>query len=146
MTDIELSIRVPLERNGKRSINAERSRKFRYGRVPDEILTDKSVSHAAVRLYGIMAMYVFEGNVVSLGMRKMAALMHVGIGTIHRLLAKLKQSGYVISKPVANGQRSFYELTSPVFAQKQGKQTVLRSSPKGIRMVSVAPEDVRATA
>lgn len=147
MTDhVEEFIRVPPERNGKRSMKAERSRKFRYGRIPDEILTDARLSHAAVRLYGIMAMYAYEGNVVTLGIRKMAAMRHVGLATVHRLLKILKDCGHIATDRPASGKRSFYELTSPVFAQKQGKSTVIRSSPRGKRMVSVAPENMQASA
>jgi hypothetical protein len=93
-----------------------------------------------------MAMYVFEGNVVTLGIRKMAGMLHCALATAHKALKSLCSGGFVVQRPAANGRRSVYELTSPVFAQKQGVVTVVRSGPRGKRMVSVAAEDIRAGA
>lgn len=137
MTDIDKYIRVPPSGNGLRSTYQKRSRNFRYGRIPDDLLADKSISDRAVRLYGIMAMYTFEGNVVSIGIRKMASVLGSGNATALRMVRSLEAGGYILIQAGVNGRRSFYELTSPVFAQKQGKVDVIRSGPRGSRLVSV---------
>jgi DNA-binding transcriptional ArsR family regulator len=137
MTDIELSIRVPSRRDALCPTQAGRFSKNRYGRIPAEVLTSAELSHSSIRLYGIMAMYVYEGNVVTLGMRKIANMMHVGRSTVSRLLQTLVKAGFVKANPKKAGKRAFYELTSPVFAQKQGKVNVIRSGPRGSRLVSV---------
>lgn len=118
--------------------------RMRYGKSPGDVLTDKNLSDKGARLFGILAMHAFEGGSASIGVRRLAELLpRSSKSEIHRRIKELEGSGHLTIKRGTNGQRSFYVLNSPVFGQKQGKETIIRSLPSGAkRMVSVAAEDV----
>ena len=114
-----------------------------YGRIPVEVLT-APISDRAIRIYGILAAHVFEANAAYIGVRRLASLIPgASKSQIHRRLKELEDAGLISVSRQSKGRRSFYSLTSPVFAQKQGRETVTRSAPGGVpRMVSIAREDV----
>lgn len=111
----------------------------RYGRTPEEVLLDNDLSDSAARLYGLMAMHIFEGNIVQVGIRRLAELRNKGKSTIDRQIKELQAAGYLVRCPSTRGKRAGYMLASEIFGQKQGRETVIRSSPDGTRkrMVSV---------
>lgn len=91
----------------------------RYGRIPKEVLEDKRLSDGAVRIYGVLAMWVFQGNVARKGVRDIANKTGKSRTTVHRRIQELIQAGYVIAGEVSNGKRAYYSLTSGIFGQKQ---------------------------
>lgn len=109
-----------------------------HGRTPAAILLDPRLDSLAVRIFGVMSLHVWQGNIAYIGMRLLAQLVGASPATVSRRIQALKDCGYITSKPV-NGKRSFYELTSPVFGEKQRDgEKVIVSSPRGHRrMVSV---------
>lgn len=115
----------------------------RYGKLPAEVLCDQNLSDKATRLYGIIAMHAFQGATASIGVRRLSQFLPGATKSeVHRRLKELATLKYIQIRKAANGQRSIYFLPSPIFGQRQGRETVIRSSPKGSRMVSVALEDV----
>lgn len=116
------------------------SRKLkRYGRIPMNLLLDKSVSSEAVRIYGILAASVFQGNVATIGMRRIGALIGKSPATVMRRLRELTEATHIKPGQRKNGQRAFYVLTSPVFGQKQraGVEELVSSPSRGRRLASV---------
>jgi hypothetical protein len=109
-----------------------------YGRVPETVYLDLALSDSAVRVYAILAAGTRQGNVATLGMRKLADMLGVGRSTINRRISQLVSLGHL--KPSnSQGKRAFYELTSPVFGQKQRDDiSTLTSSPRGrVRLATV---------
>lgn len=116
---------------------------LRYARIPMDVLESKSLSDKAKLVYAYMAAWVFEGSVVRIGQRRISEVLGMSRTTVARKISELASAGFIFARTVQRGQRSYYSLASPVFGQKQGKKTVIRSSPRGDRrMVSVAKEDV----
>lgn len=66
-----------------------------------------------------MALWVFQGNVVYIGMRQLSKLTGLSPATVMRRIRDLVDAGHLAVKKDVNGKRSWYELLSPVFAQKQ---------------------------
>lgn len=64
-------------------------------------------------------------------------MLGLGLATVSRKIAELENANYIKTKSGGAGRRSWYELLSPVFGQKQGKTDVIVSSPRGKRLVSV---------
>lgn len=111
-----------------------------YGRVPANVLFDKDISDGAKVLFGIMSLKVFQGNVTTVGVRHLATMTGKSKSVIHRLITELVTIGHVAPSPeTKRGQRGFYTLTSPVFAQKQraGVQEIVSSPSGGRRLASV---------
>lgn len=112
-----------------------------HGRMPAAILLDPALSSDAVKLYGILALKTFQGNISSIGLRQLGKLAGMSPATAMRRLRELISTGHLKISKAGNGQRAWYELTSPVFAQKQraGVETIVQYPRR--RLVSV-----RATA
>lgn len=97
---------------------AGRSPKW-HGRVPADVSLDLSVSSDAVRIYAILALKTFQGNISTIGLRQIGKLIGRSRTTIQRRVQELVNAGHVAVSDADNGQRSHYELLSPVFGQKQ---------------------------
>lgn len=109
-----------------------------WGRVPASVLLDLTINSDAVRVYALLTLSVYEGSVARVGMRQMGKIMGKSAATIGRRIGELVAAGHLtIDAKRKNGQRGYYRLTSPVFGQKQGKVDVVRSAPRGKRLVSV---------
>lgn len=91
----------------------------RYGRTPQEILEDPEVHSESVRIYGLMAMWVFQGNVVKKGVRYFAKCIKKSPATALRRIRQLIELGLVKQGAVNPGERAYYVLVSPLFAKKQ---------------------------
>ena len=87
-------------------------------------------------MFGILSLKTFQGNVATLGVRKLADLSGKGKSTVNRALRELAEIGHIRPAERKRGQRGFYVLTSPVFAQKQGEADEIISRPRK-RLVSV---------
>ena len=107
-----------------------------HRRSPANLLLDNNVSDVAKTLFGILSLKTYQGNVSTLGIRKLAELSGKSKSSVHRAIQELSISGQI--QPVARqrGQRGYYVLTSEVFAQKQGKKFEVVSYPRK-RLVSV---------
>jgi len=90
-----------------------------HSRVPASVLLDLRISDRAVRVYSVLALKTYQGNIASIGCRQLSDLIGVGRMSAHRAVKELIAAGYVKAGGSGNGQRAWYELTSPVFAQKQ---------------------------
>lgn len=64
-------------------------------------------------------------------------MLALGLATVSRKIAELEAAAYIKTENSGAGRRSWYELLSPVFGQKQGKADVIVSAPRGKRLVSV---------
>lgn len=74
-----------------------------FAQIPHAILTDPALSDGAVRLYGILLSYAFQGESFKCGQTKMARDIGKDDRTIRRLLKELHGRGLVT--PVRQGQR-----------------------------------------
>ncbi len=127
-------------------ITSESSRRLtseRYGRGPDSVILDVNLSDFAKVVYVLIARHVFQGNTASIGTREMARLLSTTQSRVTRAVRELIAAGKVENRRVKRGQRGMWVLPSSIFAQKQGKQTVVVSSPSGgRRYASVDIEEV----
>lgn len=96
----------------------KRSKKW-YGRVPASVCLDLSLSSDCLRVYTVMTLWVFQGNVAYIGMRQIGRLAKLSPATVMRRIQDLVKGGHIVVKKDENGKRSWYEFTSPVFGQKQ---------------------------
>ena len=119
------------------------NRSGRYARIPLGILESRQISDRAKLVYCLLAAWVFEGSVARIGQRRVAKCLGFSQPSASRYLKELDKAGLIVPICEGNGNRNWYRLTDPIFGQKQGKETVLRSGPSGVpRMVSLAKEDV----
>lgn len=126
------------------SVNQKRFSKVNhYARIPREVLIDARVSSDAKIVYGILAMATFQGSVAYVGQRLIGQTLNISQSSVSRRLAELERAGHIRQAPDTRGKRAHWELLSPVFGQKQGRETVVVSSPKGgKRYASVDREEV----
>lgn len=109
-----------------------------YARVPLTVLADATLKRIDVAVYAAISSTVWQGRVGSLGNRQIALIARVSQPTASRSIARLVNSGHIeIAASKGKGYRAIYILTSPVFGQKQGNVNVVRSTPRGKRLVSV---------
>jgi DNA-binding transcriptional MocR family regulator len=128
-------------------ITSESSRRLtsgeKYGRTPDSVLSDERLSDFAKVTFAAISRGVWQGNVASVGTRRLAELLKTTQSRVARAVKELVARGCVENRRVKRGQRATYVITSPVFGQKQGRATVVVSSPKGgRRYASVDVEEV----
>jgi hypothetical protein len=109
-----------------------------YARVPLSVLADATLKRIDVAVYAAISSTVWQGRVGSIGNRQIALIARVSQPTASRAISRLVNSGHIkIAESKGKGYRAIYMLTSPVFGQKQGKVNVVRSTPRGKRLVSV---------
>lgn len=91
----------------------------------------------------MLALDVFEGRTASVGMRQLGKIAGKSAQTVQRRMGELVATGHVKVSPKVSGKRAIYELTSPLFGQKQGKVNVVVSAPNGgKRFASIRREEV----
>lgn len=98
---------------------------------------DTKITAEAKLVYAVLAGHAHQGAVASVGQRRIAGMLGLGLASVSRKVAELEGASYIKSKNSGAGRRYWYELLSPVFGQKQGKADVIVSSPRGKRLVSV---------
>jgi hypothetical protein len=95
--------------------------------VPDSVADDPQLSPHARIVYRTLSRYTFQGNVVRMGIRRIAELSHCNKDTACSALQELAGIGKD-EKPLKNKHitivgegrsRRFYCLLSSVFGQKQ---------------------------
>ena len=109
----------------------------KFARLPIEVLMDTSITGDAVRVYGFLSTQVWEGAVSRISQREIAQAMQVSQSKISRILSDLIRAGHVTNRSEGRGRRAWYVLTSSIFSQRQGKETILRSRPRSVQVVSV---------
>lgn len=116
----------------------ERSPKW-HGRIPAQVLLDPAISADAVRVYGILALFVFQGNSSYVGMRRLGELAGFSQQTAMRKIAELSKAGHITVSKDKKGKRSTYVLNSAVFGQKQrdGVEEIVSNPSGSKRLVSV---------
>ena len=119
-----------------KSVTAKVKRSPRWhGRIPATVLMDPELDSLAVRIFGILALNVWQGNQSYIGQRLVAELCGVSAPTVMRRLRKLEARGHVKAQKCGDGKRSYYMLASEVFGQKQrDNEKTLVSSPDGKRL------------
>jgi hypothetical protein len=92
----------------------------KYSRVPTEVSQDRRLKHRDIRVYGALAASCWQGNVASVGKRRLANLAQCAPRLVIDSLARLVAAGHIAKTPDRlRGQRARYVLLSPVFGQKQ---------------------------
>lgn len=109
----------------------------RYVRLPYAVGADQRLSASDVRVYFALASAVWQGRTCTLGNERISAITGVSARQVRSSIRSLITAGHVQMAERKRGQRAIYALTSPVFGQKQGKVNVVRSTPRGKRLVSV---------
>ena len=99
--------------------------------------TDPKLSSYAVRAYAILAAHVFEGSTARIGIRALARLAAMGKNTANAAIKELAGRGHISIVEMPAGHRNMYVLRSEMFGQKQGSVNIVRSTPRGKRLVSV---------
>lgn len=89
-----------------------------YGRIPVSVLLDDAMSDRAKVAYGILSLKTFQGNIASIGVRELGKMLGICKSTTKVAVDELIAAGHIKAHH-ENGKRAVYELTSPVFAQKQ---------------------------
>lgn len=74
-----------------------------FAQIPHAVLTDPTLSDAAVRLYGVLLSYAFQAESFKCSQKKMATDAGKEERTVRRLLKELHDRGLVT--PVRQGQR-----------------------------------------
>ena len=121
-------------------VNGSPVQLMRYARTPASVLHDLKLSVWARLVYTEIALHVWHGRVTRVGQRLIAKNLGFHQETVLRAVRELAERGLLDVVGAGKARRS-YVLHSPVFAQKQGQETVVVSSPSGgRRMVSVGPE------
>lgn len=109
-----------------------------YARIPLTVIADSQLSRLDIMVYAAISSPVFQGNVANIGSRRIAEIARTTQRMVLKSIRKLVDAGHLaIAESKGKGYRSMYILTSPVFGQKQGKVNVVRSTPRGKRLVSV---------
>lgn len=126
-----------------KSVSSKMKRSVRWhGRIPASVLLDKELSSEAVRVYGLLALSVYQGTVAYVGMREIGRIIGKSAATVKRRIDELAAREHIVPRPGKNGQRSHYHLTSPVFGQKQraGVTEVVSAPSGGQRYASIGKE------
>lgn len=105
-------------------------RKGKYSRVPWEVGTDLRLSARDIRVYFVLAASVWQGNVAKVGRRWISKEIGLSPRLVIAAIKKLIECGHVKTQDRKHGQRGIYELTSSVFAQKQGRIDEVATNPE----------------
>ena len=118
-----------------------------FAQIPHAVLTDSALSDGAIRLYGILLSYAFQGESFKCSQEKMGIDMGKDDRTIRRLLTEMHKRGLVT--PVRQGQRmvNIYILEDAYALydseQPQPKKRV-RSTPKSAQNHTGQDKNVRS--
>lgn len=116
----------------------------RYARVPTSVIHDVMLGAASIAVFSEMALWVFQGTTCSIGQRAIAKRLGLSRNTVSEAIKNLVERGHVeMCRPESRGRRPVYVLTSQIYGQKQGKESVVVSSPSGgRRFASIDREEV----
>lgn len=109
----------------------------KFSRIPRSVLYDLSLTPCDRLVYAALADQVWQGNVAKIGERLMASKLGISRSKVQASLKALLECGAVTKAESRIGNRNCYVLASPVFGQKQTREDVIVSSPRGQRYVSM---------
>ena len=113
-----------------------------FSRIPRSVLFDEALNCFDKTVYCALAWQCWQGRTSAVGTRTIASKLGISRNQVKASLSRLIELGHLQAAGKVRN-RNAYILTSPVFAQKQGRETIIRSAPGGVpRMVSIAREDV----
>ncbi len=92
---------------------------LRFARLPEAVLCDPKLDNAAVRVYAILAMHVHQGNIVTVGQRRLAEISGMDRRTIRRSFDNLAKQGHISTAITKLGRRTIYQLNSAIFTDVQ---------------------------
>ncbi len=87
----------------------------RYGRTPDSVLLDRSLSPVARCVFAFLARSAVKTCKVSLGQRLISDQLGFHLSTVNKAIGELITAKHVESTTTRNGGRTIYTLTSPLF-------------------------------
>jgi hypothetical protein len=87
----------------------------RFARIPQEVLSDQSLSLESKIVYAALAFYVFDGNIACTGQRALAQLTGINRRSIRRSLIALARAGHISISTVLSKGRHIYQLNSHIF-------------------------------
>lgn len=112
--------------------------KPRFSRVPAEVWMDPEATGSDLRVYCALAAGTYHGNICRASLAELAELCNTTRQVVLRSIKRLVASGHVrLPESYKERRAGWYMLASPVFGQKQGKEDVIVSSPRGQRYVSM---------
>lgn len=86
-----------------------------FARIPDSVWADDGLKRSDVHVYRVLARVCWEGNTVSLGLRRIAETARMSVRTARECMERLVERGHVKLKDSDRGMRSVYVLTSTRF-------------------------------
>lgn len=104
----------------------------RYSRVPWEVVADPRLKPRDVRVYAALASPVMQGSYSRIGTRRISESIHLSRRLVIESVLLLESCGHIEKAPTKRGQRAGYVLTSPVFGQKQSRETVVVRGASGV--------------
>ncbi len=109
----------------------------KYARLPQSVLCDTALTPGARCVYGILALWVFQGSTASMGIRKIAHDLGISRTTATAAIAQLVERGHITIGGKGN-RRRMYHLTSEVFGTRQraGVRDVASGPGGRLRLVS----------
>lgn len=90
-------------------------REYRFAKIPETILTSPFLTPADRHVYAILALQVFNTNIVNIGQRRLAKLCAMDRRTVRRSLERLAKLGHISTAIGRLSGRTVYQLNSPVF-------------------------------
>ncbi len=87
----------------------------RYARVPESVLLDQGLSPSDLKVYIVLAMHVFEGNIACIGQRKIAKMASMDRRNVRDCIEKLAKGGHISTSTVKFQRRSIYQLNHSLF-------------------------------
>jgi len=110
-----------------------------YARLPREGIGDPELKLLDMRVYGMLAGSVWQGNTARIGTRLLAGYVRASRRLVVKSLQRLERRGHIEKAAARRGQRQMYVLLSPIFGRKQraGFEEVISSPSRSPRLASV---------
>ena len=110
-----------------------------YTKIPYSVWDDAELQRSDVHVYRVLVRACWEGNTVSIGMRRIADTARMSVRHARECMARLIAGGHVEVKAGARGMRAVYVLTSnrfPAITVKPKEQKVV-SHPRVERALNI---------
>jgi len=86
-----------------------------FARIPENVLFDQELTLNDLRVYGAMALYCRQTNLIHIGQRKLSEFAHMDRRSLRRSLENLGRRGHISRAITLLAKRTVYQLNSPVF-------------------------------
>ncbi len=90
---------------------------LQYSRIPTSVLYDKGLTPYDIKVYGVLSLHVYEGNICSIGQRRIAELSEMDRRDVRKHLDHLAVRGHIAASIFKLRGRHVYQLNSPVFGK-----------------------------